>query len=79
MISAAEYGQDLTSKARWAGRARSGMDEADRQSGARVRRDTRYSIASLGRDAKRFAEAVRGGNSPQNFSALSSTLAPLRR
>ncbi len=59
-ITEAEYLQYLNTKERWAGLASIGMVEAERQFGEKVTRETRYYIASLGRDAKRFAEAVRG-------------------
>ena len=60
MITEAEYLHDVNSKQRWAGLASIGMVEAERRIGERVSRETRYYIASLGCDAKRFAEAVRG-------------------
>ena len=59
-ITEAEYLQYLNTKERWAGLASIGMVEAERHFGDKVTRETRYYIASLGRDAKRFAEAVRG-------------------
>ena len=59
-ITEAEYLHYVNSKQRWAGLASIGMVEAERQIGESVSRETRYYIASLGCDAKRFAEAVRG-------------------
>ena len=59
-ITQAEYLQYLNPKERWAGLASIGMVEAERQVGATVTRETRYYIASLGRDAKAFSVAVRG-------------------
>ena len=55
-----EYLQYLNTKERWVGLQSIGMVEAERHSDERVARETRYYIASLGRDAKRFAAAVRG-------------------
>jgi predicted transposase YbfD/YdcC len=60
MITDAEYVQYLNTRERWAGLQSIGMVEAERHVGGTVTRDTRYYIASLGRDAKRFGEAVRG-------------------
>ena len=60
MITEAEYLQYLNTKERWAGLRSIGMVEAERHIGESVTRETRYYIASLGQDAKRFAEAVRG-------------------
>ena len=60
VITEGEYLQYLNTKERWAGLGSIGMVEAERQVGESVTRETRYYIASLGRDAKRFAEAVRG-------------------
>ena len=59
-ITEAEYLQYLNTQERWAGLRSIGMVEAERHIGASVTRETRYYIASVGRDAKRFAEAVRG-------------------
>lgn len=59
-LTEAEYLQYLNPKERWAGLQSIGMVEAERHIGATVTRETRYYIASVGRDAKRFAEAVRG-------------------
>lgn len=59
-ITEAEYLQYLNTKERWVGLGSIGMVEAERQIGESVTRETRYYISSLGRDAKRFAEAVRG-------------------
>jgi predicted transposase YbfD/YdcC len=60
VITDAEYLTFLNTKERWTGLASIGMVEAERHIGESVTRETRYYIASLGRDAKRFAEAVRG-------------------
>jgi predicted transposase YbfD/YdcC len=60
IITEAEYVQYLNTKERWTGLASIGMVEAERHIGTTVTRETRYYIASLGRDATRFAEAVRG-------------------
>jgi predicted transposase YbfD/YdcC len=59
-IRGAEYLQDLNTKERWVGLQSIGMVEAERQVGETVTRETRYYIASLDGDAKRFGEAVRG-------------------
>ena len=59
-IRDAEYVQDLNTKEKWAGLRSIGMVEAERQVGNTVTRETRYYIASLDGDAKRFGEAVRG-------------------
>jgi predicted transposase YbfD/YdcC len=59
-ITEAEYLQYLNTKERWAGLASIGMVEAERYVGETVTRETRYYISSVGRDAKRLSEAVRG-------------------
>ena len=59
-ISEAEYVQYLNTKERWAGLRSIGMVEAERTVGGVVTRETRYYIASLAGDAKRFGDAVRG-------------------
>jgi predicted transposase YbfD/YdcC len=60
VITEGEYLEYLNTKERWGGLRSIGMVEAERQVGESVTRERRYYIASLGRDAKRFAEAVRG-------------------
>jgi predicted transposase YbfD/YdcC len=60
VITESEYLEYLNMKERWGGLGSIGMVEAERTIGESVTRETRYYIASLGRDAKRFAEAVRG-------------------
>ena len=60
VITEGEYLDYLNTKERWAGLRSIGMVEAERSMGESVTRETRYYISSLGRDAKRFAEAVRG-------------------
>jgi predicted transposase YbfD/YdcC len=60
VITETEYLEYLNAKERWAGLGSIGMVEAERHMGESVTRETRYYISSLGRDAKRFAEAVRG-------------------
>ena len=59
-ITEAEYLQYLNPQERWARLESIGMVEAERTVGETVTRETRYYIASLGGDAQRFAEAVRG-------------------
>ena len=59
-ISEPEYVQYLNTKERWVGLRSIGMVEAERHVGDRVTCETRYYIASLDGDAKRFGEAVRG-------------------
>ncbi|HSH79024.1 MAG TPA: ISAs1 family transposase [Herpetosiphonaceae bacterium] len=59
-ISETEYVQYLNTKERWVGLRSIGMVEAERHIGGTVTRETRYYIASLDGDAKRFSEAVRG-------------------
>ncbi len=59
-ISETEYVQYLNTKERWAGLRSIGMVEAERHVGGGVTRETRYYIASLDGNAKRFGEAVRG-------------------
>jgi len=59
-IMDAEYVQYLNTKEKWADLRSIGMVEAERQVGDRVTHETRYYIASLDGDAKRFGEAVRG-------------------
>ena len=59
-IMDAEYVQYLNTKAKWADLRSIGMVEAERQVGDTVTHETRYYIASLDGDAKRFGEAVRG-------------------
>ena len=59
-LTEAEYLQYLNTKERWTGLASIGMVDAERKVGETVTRETRYYIASVGRDAKRFAQAVRG-------------------
>jgi len=65
-ISAAAYLQYLNTNERWAGLQSIGMVEAERRVGDTVRRETRYYIASLDGDAKRFANAVRGYRGIEN-------------
>ncbi len=60
VITEGEYLEYLNTKERWVGLGSIGMVEAEREIEGRVTRERRYYIASLGRDAKRFAEAVRG-------------------
>ena len=60
VITEGEYLEYLNTKERWEGLRSIGMVEAERQVGGSMTRERRYYIASLGRDAKRFAEAVRG-------------------
>jgi predicted transposase YbfD/YdcC len=59
-ISEPEYVHYLNSKERWTGLASIGMVEAERHIGTTVTQETRYYIASLDGDAKRFGIAVRG-------------------
>ena len=59
-IADPEYVQYLNPKEKWAKLTSIGMVEAERHVGDTVTRDTRYYIASLDGDAKRFGEAVRG-------------------
>jgi predicted transposase YbfD/YdcC len=59
-ISAAEHREYLNTQERWVGLRSIGMVEAERVVGEMVTRETRYYIASLDGDAKRFSEAVRG-------------------
>jgi predicted transposase YbfD/YdcC len=59
-ISTTEDREYLNTQERWAGLRSIGMVEAERVVGEMVTRETRYYIASLDGDAKRFSEAVRG-------------------
>ncbi len=59
-ITETEYIEYLNSKERWAKLTSIGMVEAERHIGGTVTRETRYYIGSVEKDAKRFAEAVRG-------------------
>jgi predicted transposase YbfD/YdcC len=59
-ITEAAYVQYLNTKEKWAGLTSIGMVEAERYVGATVTRETRYYIATLDGNAKRFGEAVRG-------------------
>ena len=59
-ISEPEYVQYVNTKERWVGLQSIGMVEAERHLDGTVTRETRYSIASLDGDAKRFGAAVRG-------------------
>lgn len=59
-ITEAEYVEYLNTKKKWAGLTRIGMVEAERHVGDTVTRETRYYIASLDGDVKRFGAAVRG-------------------
>ena len=60
VITEGEYLEYLNTKERWEGLRSIGMVEAERQGGGSMTRERRYYRASLGRDAKRFAEVVRG-------------------
>jgi len=59
-ITEGEYIEYLNTKERWAKLRSIGKVEAERHIGGTVSRETRYYIGSIGKDAKQFAEAVRG-------------------